>query len=176
MVGVRPAKLNLVQLKYFIEEIYSVRFIKDTTTLRNQINFTGNTDTEINDPFPRFVVEFLSNKYTKKHLMDKNCLDILHSSDCYKEKDKEIEIFMKFLTEEYDSEDLIFFLFVRSCIEKELKIMFIEKAKEEIKLQYNEEKGYIDTNLYLNIPSCMKSKNFFIQLQKQFLDKVMSSY
>jgi hypothetical protein len=38
---------------------------------------------------------------------------------------QEIKIFSKFLNEEYDTDDLIFFLFVRSCIEKEMKIMFL---------------------------------------------------
>ena len=158
LIGVRPRKLNYFQLKYFIEEIYSIRFIKDTTTLRSQINSNQGQDVDVSHPFPNFIIEFLANKYIKKPMLDKNTLDILLSADFYKDKSKDIEIFIKFLQEEYDSEDLIFFLFVRSCIEKEMKMMFLEKAREEIKLQYNEEKEMFDTELYLSIKTCLKSK------------------
>ncbi len=156
LIGVRPKKLNYFQLKYYIEEIYSIRFIKDTTTLRNQMNKSNDDDST--DPFPNFCIEFLTNKYIKKPMLDKNALDILLSADYYKDKSKEVEIFVKFLLEEYDSDDLIFFLFVRSCIEKEMKMMFMEKAKEEIKIQYNDEREFIDTELYLSIKTCLKSK------------------
>jgi hypothetical protein len=162
LIGVRPKKLNYFQLKYFIEEIYSIRFIKDTTTLRSQINKSNEVDS--NDPFPNFIIEFLTNKYIKKPMLDKNALDILLSADYYKDKSKEVEIFVKFLLEEYDSDDLIFFLFVRSCIEKEMKMMFMEKAREEIKIQYNDEKEFIDTELYLSIKTCLKSKFFIFKI------------
>lgn len=171
LLGVRPRRLNYFQLKYFIEEIYSIRFIKDTTTLRNQMS-KQQGEVEVNDPFPNFVIEFLANKYIKKPLLDKNTLDILLSADYYKNQSKDIEIFIKFITEEYDSEDLIFYLFVRSCIEKEMKMMFIEKAKEEIKIQYNEDKDFIDTELYLSIKTCLKSKCLFIQSRQNYLWKI----
>jgi hypothetical protein len=37
-------------------------------------------------------------------------------------------------------------------------MMFMEKAKEEIKIQYNDEREFIDTELYLSIKTCLKSK------------------
>ena len=151
--------MNLYQLKYYIEEIYSIRFIKDTSTLRNQLmkNNRNTLDLDMKDPFPSFVVDFLSNKYVKKPIIDQHALDLVLSTDYFKTGSKEIKIFSKFLNEEYDTDDLIFFLFVRSCIEKEMKIMFIEKAKEEIKLQQYEDKEKIDTELYLNIKTCFRS-------------------
>jgi hypothetical protein len=160
LVGVRGKKLNLYQLKYNIEEIYSIRFIKDTSTLRNQLtkNQKSNHDIDVKDPFPIFIVEFLTNKFVKKPIIDQHAMDLLLSVDFYKNTDKEIEIFSKFLNEEFDTDDLIFFLFVRSCIEKEMKIMFIEKAREDIKVQYHEDRDEIDTELYLNIKVCLKSK------------------
>lgn len=166
LVGVRGKKLNIYQLKYNIEEIYSIRFIKDTNTLRNQMskNTKQVNDIEMKDPFPTFVVEFLTNKYIKKPMIDQHSLDLLLSLDYYKKNDKEIEIFSKFLNEEYDTEDLIFFLFVRSCIEKESKIMFIEKAREEIKLQYQEEREDRDSEVFLSIKDVMKSKSLNILL------------
>ena len=163
IIGVRGKKLNFYNLKYMIEEIYSIRFIKDTSNLRNQLvkqrKSDNNEDVDSKDPFPVFCVEFLINKYVKKNLVDQHALDILMSVEYFKVKYKEIEIFNKFLNEEFDTDDLIFFLFVRSCIEKEMKMMFIEKARDEIKVQYNENKDDIDTEVYLNVKNCLKSKN-----------------
>lgn len=84
------------------------------------------------------------------------------SIDYFKDSSHEIEIFTKFLTEEYDTDDLIFFLFVRSCIEKEMKIMFIEKAREEMKGHVNEDNKDLNSygNIYLNIRVCLKSRVF----------------
>jgi len=163
IVGVRGKKLNLYQLRYNIEEIYSIRFIKDTSTLRNQLTKSSKSGQEVDvkDPFPNFVVEFLNNKFIKKPIVDQHALDLLLSVDFYKQKFRDVEIFSKFLNEVYDQDDLIFFLFVRSCIEKEMKMMFIEKAREEIKIQYSEDKDEIDTELYLNIKVCLKSEFLF---------------
>jgi hypothetical protein len=155
LLGVRGKRINLHQLKYNIEEIYSIRFIKDTSNLRNQISKSN--EININDSFPIFVVDFMLNKFVKKPFVDQNALDLLLSLDFYKKDYKDIEIFSKFLNEEYDSDDLIFFLFVRSCIEKEMKFMFVEKAKDEMKLQYQEEKENSDNDVYLNIKTCIKS-------------------
>lgn len=55
----------------------------------------------------------------------------------------------------------MFYLFVRACIEKEMKIIFIEKCRDDVKLQYNENKEDLDLDLYLNIKNCMRSKNDF---------------
>jgi hypothetical protein len=80
------------------------------------------------------------------------------SIDYFKDFSHEIEIFRKFLTEEYDTDDLIFFLFVRSCIEKEMKIMFIEKAREDIRAPTSEDKDLKNYgSIYLNIRVCLKS-------------------
>ncbi len=102
-------------------------------------------------------------------MVDQNALDLLLSIDTFRTANKEIEIFAKFLNEEYDADDLIFFLFVRSCIEKEMKMMFIEKAREEIKVQYNEYKDEIDTELYLNIKVCLKIANTIFGNEEELL-------
>ena len=81
LIGVRGKKLNLYTLKYNIEEIYSIRFIKDTSSLRNQLtkNAKNNQDVDVKDPFPIFVVEFLTNKFVKKPMIDTHALDLLLS-------------------------------------------------------------------------------------------------
>ena len=61
--------INQFNLKYIIEEIYSIRFIKDTSNLRNQLvkqrKSENNEEVDNKDPFPIFCVEFLINKYVK---------------------------------------------------------------------------------------------------------------
>jgi hypothetical protein len=156
LVGVRGKRINLYQLKYYIDELYSVRFIKDTTNIKTQL-YKSSNNIEVKESFSSFVVEFLMNKYIKKHMVDQNALDLLLSCEHFRKYNNKIDIFAKFLNEEYDTDDLIFFLFVRSCIEKELKFTYIEKSRDDIKLQYQEDRDDIDTETYLNIKTCIKS-------------------
>jgi len=155
LLGVRGKRVHISQLKYVIEEIYSIRFIKDTSSLKNQIG--KKTEIEGSEPFSVFVVDFYINKFVKKQIVDQHALDLLMSIEYYKEINREVGIFTKFLTGEYDTDDLIFFLFVRSCIEKEMKIMFIEKARDDMKQHTSEDKETYNSELYLNIKICLKS-------------------
>jgi hypothetical protein len=102
-----------------------LKFLKDTQALFNK------EDVE-SDSFPEFVGNFLVNKFPKKDTLHKKAVDFMLSLDFYGLKHKDIKVFQQFVTEEYDTDDLIFYLFVRSCIEKELKIFFLEKAKENL--------------------------------------------
>ena len=160
--------MNINALKYAIEEIYSIRFINDT----NSIN-TANQNEEIETiPFPNFVFEFFTNKFIKKPLIDQHSLDIILSVDYYKKKDLSINIFAKFLNEEYESDDLEFYLYVRSCLEKEMKIMFIEVARENVKRQYSEESNENKCNL--NIKSCLNVANaIYGNEQEELLNSFM---
>lgn len=128
--------------------------------MKNQIN--KKSEIEGSEPFPVFVVDFFINKFVKKSIVDQNALELLMSIDYYKDINREVAIFARFLTQEYDTDDLIFFLFVRSCIEKEMKLMFIEKARDEMKMHTSEDKENNNNDLFLNIKVCLKSKvNFF---------------
>ena len=55
-------------------------------------------------------------------MVDQHSLDLLLSVDFYMKTDEEVATFAKFLNEEYEPDDLEFFLYVRSCIEKEMKV------------------------------------------------------
>ncbi len=170
LIGVRPMKMNYYQLKYQIEELYAIKFMLDTVTIKNKLNAKFENEV-ITESFQKFIIDYKSEKFLKKHLIDKNILDILLSADYYKDK-RDIEIFLAFLNNQYDSDDLIFYLFVRTCIEKEMKMMFMEKAREEVKLQHYEER---DTEIYINNKTCLKSKILLYrlilyQLQRLFLE------
>ena len=53
LVGLEEKKMNIKELRYCIEEIYSIRFINNT----NNIKENGESE---NFPFPNFVLEFLT--------------------------------------------------------------------------------------------------------------------
>ena len=159
--------MNINELRYCIEEIYSIRFINDT----NNIKENGESE---NFPFPNFVLEFLSNKYIKKPAVDQHSLDLISSIDFYKNKDIIVSIFAKFLNEELDSDDLEFYLYVRSCIEKELNTMFIELARQQIRKgtgisQEEKEKSC------LSIKSCLNlANNIYGDEQEELLNSFMN--
>ena len=123
--GVKGAKMDINAIKYMIQEIYSLKFLKDTQALLGK-------EEEEPEAFPTFVGNFLVNKFPKKDMLYKKSIDFMLSLDFYGMKHKDIRVFQQFVTEEYDSDDLIFYLFVRSCIEKEQKQFFLEKAKENL--------------------------------------------
>ncbi len=134
--------------------------------MKNQLN--KKSEIEGSEPFPVFVVDFFINKFVKKPIVDQHALELLMSIDYYKEINREVNIFTKFLTQEYDTDDLIFFLFVRSCIEKEMKLMFIEKARDDMKMHTSEDKDSYSNDLFLNIKVCLKSKikkNIFTKIK-----------
>ena len=120
--------------------------MKDTQALQNE--------EENNENFPEFVSKYLLNKYNKKEI-DKKVIDFIMSIDFFSKKYEDIKIFSKFLTEEFDIDDLIFFLFVRSCIEKELKIFFLEKSKENIK-NFSNFDEVEQNNIFVPVKTCKK--------------------
>ena len=159
--------MNINELKYCIEEIYSIRFINDTNNIKE------NGDGE-NFPFPNFVLEFLSNKYIKKPAVDQHSLDLILSIDFFKDKDILVSIFSKFLNEELDSDDLEFYLYVRSCIEKELNAMFIEIARQQTRkgAGFNEEEK---SKSCLSIKSCLNlANNIYGEEQEELLNSFMN--
>ena len=93
LVGIRGKRMNINELRYCIEEIYSIRFINDTNNIKEN-------DGEIDFPFPNFVLEFLSNKYVKKPAVDQHSLDLILSIDFFRNKDTIVDMFAKFLNEE----------------------------------------------------------------------------
>lgn len=166
LVGVRGKRMNINDLKYSVEEIYSIRFMNDRNNLgENPENF----------PFPNFVYEFFTNKYVKKPAVDQHSLDLLLSVDYFKNKDIIISIFSKFLNEELDSNDLEFYLYVRSCIEKELKMLFMEFARQQTKKPYGIANSDEKEKLLLNVKSCVNlANNIYGEEQEELLNGFMN--
>ena len=164
LVGIRGKLMNIRDLHYCIEEIYSIRFIND---------INKETEDQI-FPFPNFVLEFFSNKYIKKPLVAQHSLDLILSIDFFKSQDIIINIFSLFLNEQLETDDLEFYLYVRFCIEKELNTTFIDlirqKNKKGIKLSQEENFKY-----YLNVKSCLNiASNIFGNEEKKKMDDFLN--
>ena len=161
LVGIRGKRMNINELKYCIEEIYSIRFINDSNKDNDEQYF----------PFPSFVLEFLNNKYIKKPAVDQHSLDLILSIDFFRAKDSIVDIFSKFLNEELDNDDLEFYLYVRFCIEKELNKTLIELTRQK-KGKINEEEK---ENNSLSIKSCLNlANNIYGDEQEELLNSFMN--
>ena len=166
--AIKGTKMNINVIRYMIQEIYGLKFYKDTQALFNNSN-------EEPEDFPQFVGNFLINKFSKKETLDKKSVDFMLSLDYYGRNHKDIKIFQQFLTEEYDADDLIFYLFIRSNIEKTLKVSFVDKAKENLNqnILYDEEG---DDDILVPFDKCKTlSKAIFgteKELQKSFMRNV----
>ena len=160
--------MNINELRYCIEEIYSIRFINDTNNIKEN---NGEMDSF---PFPNFVLEFLDNKYIKKPSVDQHSLDLILSTDFFKSRDIIVSIFAKFLNEELDPDDLEFYLYVRSCIEKELNTMFLELARQKAKkgsILNDQEKE----KSCLSVKSCLNlANNIYGEEQEDLLNSFMN--
>ena len=163
LVGIRGKRMNITELKYCIEEIYSIRFINDSNKDNEEQNF----------PFPNFVLEFLNNKYIKKPAIDQHSLDLILSIDFFKSKDTIVDIFSKFLNEELDNDDLEFYLYVRFCIEKELNKTFIEISRQQNKKgKVTEEEKEANS---LSVKSCLNlANNIYGDEQEELLNNFMN--
>ena len=63
--------------------------------------------------FPVFVVRRIGTNSGLKRLVDQISIDLLYNIHCYRKNYLEYEIFARFLSEFYDHDDLLFFLYVR---------------------------------------------------------------
>lgn len=166
IVGIRAKKININELRLFIEELYSIRFVDDTINLKNQflekkINPEHEITLKNEISFPLFVYHSIIQKYINKTSIVQFSLNLLESLDYYKNNYDDAKIFSNFLNETFNKDDLIFFLFVRNCIERITNIMFLEKVKDDINIQrkFSYKRNLIDTEIYLNKDLCSEIAN-----------------
>ena len=161
IIGIRAKKMNINDLRLFIEELYSIRYVDDTIKLKNQFlekkyNPNYQITLKYEESFPLFVYNCIIQKYNNKTQIVQFSLNLLESVDYFKNDFDDIKFFSYFLDESYNKDDLIFFLFLRNCIEKETNISFIEKVKDDINIQrkFSCKKNLIDTEIFLNKDLC----------------------
>ena len=136
---VKPKTRILSWVMKIIEDVYDARFAQEKTDLDEDEDFKKNKEKgkekkkHKNDEsvhmkvFPVFVVRRLSMTKGLKKVVDQTCWDLLANVDKYRKDYLEVEIFARFLTEFYDYQDLLFFLYVRSVISNVLHIFFKTK-------------------------------------------------
>ena len=156
MYGIRAKKKTLYDLRYNIEEIYTIAFLKYTYFLRTIMKGNPQENEKAWPKFSKFIYDFIVNKLKKKKFYDQYCMDIMITVDFFQGNYEDIKIFSNLLSGKYNNEDLLFFLFLRNNIEKELEISFLEKSKDEITIQHKENKEFIFIDLYLNFQQCSK--------------------
>ena len=75
--GVRAKRMNASSQIQSMEDIYTARFLKDTSYFKSQIK--KGASEEISDkPFPDFIFEFYKKKYkNNKKQLQQNCQDLV---------------------------------------------------------------------------------------------------
>ena len=119
----RPRRRHYAWLMKMIEEIYDDRYDHDTADLRNAENGGDSKIPEeqtdrLSNIFPVFVVDFLSKRFGLRSLVDQHAWDLLYNVHALRATHLEVELFARFLEEYYDPDDLLFFLYVRSVVQK----------------------------------------------------------
>ena len=56
-------------------------------------------------------------------MIDQNGFDLLASTEQHRQTSPEVNLFYRFLTQEYQLKELLYFLYVRSLAERELSIL-----------------------------------------------------
>ena len=122
-----PKKRPLSWLMRAIEEIYDARYTHDTAELKGEEEGGGGgggggAGDRMSNIFPVFVVDFFSKRYGLRSLVDQTCWDTLFNMHALRKRHLEVEVYARFIEEFYDADDLLFFLYVRSVVQKMLGI------------------------------------------------------
>ncbi|KRX04614.1 hypothetical protein PPERSA_04429 [Pseudocohnilembus persalinus] len=82
--------------------------------------------------FPTFVFNYFYHQMSGLSLkVEEMCANLLVTLNFYEEKLKYAEIFSQFLKEEYDKDDLVYMLFIRTVVQKVLiKDFYMEQASQ----------------------------------------------
>mmetsp|Transcript_13972 Transcript_13972/g.26160 ORF Transcript_13972/g.26160 Transcript_13972/m.26160 type:complete len:507 (-) Transcript_13972:872-2392(-) len=112
----RPKNLSLLALIRLIEEVYSAKYKKDMSEVKAS-----------DQTFAEFVAEYFISKYRTQQLVQQQALDFMQSLESHETQSAEARMCSAFLQGSFSGEDLVFFLFLRATIEKELKILFTPK-------------------------------------------------
>jgi hypothetical protein len=119
---VKPRLKLLSWLMRYIEDLYDSRFAHEAADIGREESLE--TAEKISGIFPVFVVKRLSMKVGLRSIIDQTCWDLLYNAHIYRRDYLEVEMFCRFLQEFYDHDDLLFFLYVRSVVAKQLHVSF----------------------------------------------------
>lgn len=111
--GSRPKRMNANILISNMEDIYTARFLKDTSYFKAQLK-RGNGEEISDKTFPDFIYAFYKRKHkNNKKNIQQSCQDLICSLEHHRKEIQEADLFSNFLTQVYDTRDLVFFLYTR---------------------------------------------------------------
>ena len=164
---VKPKTRILSWVMKIIEDIYDARFAQEKADDDDDEDSNKKKKGKENDKkkkkedeslhmkvFPIFVVRRLSLTMGLKKVVDQTCWDLLANVDKYRKDYLEVEVFARFLTEFYDYQDFIFFLYVRSVVANVLHISFKTKWTRP-EHGHNGNSGNV-TALWMSYRECMQ--------------------
>ncbi|KAL4437923.1 hypothetical protein ABPG74_001094 [Tetrahymena malaccensis] len=126
---IRPKKMSKDQTQKMIEEIYTTKFQKETQHL-----LSGKSSLKLQKsiiPFPQHVYETIKKKSKQQKQLEQQIVNLLVSVEFYSQKQPEIKLFQQFLQQNYDDDDLIFFLFARAISEKVVGLEFYQQITQK---------------------------------------------
>ncbi|KAK8852659.1 hypothetical protein M9Y10_017648 [Tritrichomonas musculus] len=123
------APQSLEWLLAVIRELYNAKTIDDEHILSTK----SVTDLK---SFPRFIYQYFHKKHKIQFFADQLCWDVYITSHEHKERSQEIDVFIGFLDEEFNAEQLAFFLIMRGdCLKVGSSVSVFTRDSLE---QYNE--------------------------------------
>jgi hypothetical protein len=121
--SVRPKNRGALWLSRIIEELYDARYARDLTAL--YAGEGGGADDALAVTFPDFAYAFFEKRYGLAALVQQHCWDLLYTTHCARrEGGPGAETFARFLDESLDADDLLYFLYARSELQKQVGISF----------------------------------------------------
>ncbi len=82
------------------------------------------TEIQENEKFALFIHKFMKQKWGKKPKVVQECCDLMASVEYHSKESPDVLLFSKFLAEEYETAVLVFFLYLRHLLEREVKVKF----------------------------------------------------
>jgi hypothetical protein len=121
----RPTERPQNWVMRHVEDLYDNRFDRDTMDLAEEEAAAAEGKKAPARPpqsFPAFVASWFSAHFGLKTLVDRVCWDLVYSVHRLRGTSVDVELFARFLEQKYDPDDLLFFLYVRSVLQKQLKL------------------------------------------------------
>eukprot|EP00344_Euplotes_crassus_P001793 CAMPEP_0197001620 /NCGR_PEP_ID=MMETSP1380-20130617/6280_1 /TAXON_ID=5936 /ORGANISM="Euplotes crassus, Strain CT5" /LENGTH=339 /DNA_ID=CAMNT_0042419363 /DNA_START=124 /DNA_END=1139 /DNA_ORIENTATION=+ len=152
-----------------MEDLYTARFIRDTSYFKAQLK-KGNSEEISDKPFPNFIYEFYKKKHkANKKLVQQNIQDLICSIELHRRASQEADLFASFLSQKYDARDLVFFLYTRCLLEKEIGVKFSAFGK------VNPIKVTDPRNVSLSMKTCKKIAQIFFEEDENELKNFLNA-
>lgn len=121
---VKPKARSLLWVMRSVEDLLDARFAFEQMDIERNVDDSGldGVNNKMLNIFPVFIVKRLSTLVGLKSLVDNMCWDLLYNLHRFRSTYLEAELFIRFVQEHYDHDDLLFLLYVRSVVCKILNI------------------------------------------------------